>query len=248
MHFSTILSAFLGASVASAFSIRAPYPVGASCDCNGEKIVDGGRNSSAYICRDGRLGPKILPKRLPLGTVISNYDRFGGLGPEEFLEKWTDENGTYVYPPQNGFVLDDQGKPISSNVTLPKGTLVDRFGSEYGKSNTNSRFTQFARPKLIFSVGRFISAALAPYSQRALPPSNLKTNPKSPEFPNDYHVYLVTGDLLVTAGPIAPWFGQPGYGTQFFTGSRNILQLIEEGVLEKQDRSVLINSGKTCGS
>lgn len=149
MHFSTILSAFLGASVASAFSIRAPYPVGASCDCNGEKIVDGGRNSSAYICRDGRLGPKILPKRLPLGTVISNYDRFGGLGPDEFLEKWTDENGTYVYPPQNGFVLDDQGKPISSNVTLPKGTLVDRFGSEYGKSNTNSSFTQFARSKLI---------------------------------------------------------------------------------------------------
>lgn len=138
MHFSTILSAFLGVSAASAFSIRAPYPAGASCDCNGEKIVDGGRNSSAYICRDGRLGPKILPKRLPLGTVISNYDRFGGLGPEEFLEKWTDENGTYVYPPQNGFVLDDQGKPISSNVTLPKGTLVDRFGSEYGKSKTTS--------------------------------------------------------------------------------------------------------------
>ena len=95
--------------------------------------------------------------------------------------------------------------------------------------------------------GCFISAALAPYSQRALPPSNLDTSPDAPDFPNNYHVYLVLKDLTVTGGPIAPWFGQPGYGTQFFTGDPNIMQLIDQGFLERQDASVLVKKRKGCG-
>lgn len=65
---------------------------------------------------------------------MSSYDRFGGLKPGEFLAQWTDANGNYVYPPQNGFQLDAKGNAINGTMVLEPGTLVDRFGSEYGKS------------------------------------------------------------------------------------------------------------------
>ena len=63
---------------------------------------------------------------------MSDYDRFGGETPGNFLKRWTDNNGYYVYPPQNGFQLNDAGQPILGNMTLLNGTKVDRFGSEYG--------------------------------------------------------------------------------------------------------------------
>lgn len=53
--------------------------------------------------------------------------------PAEFLEKWTDDSGDYVYPPFNGFQLDVNGVPIMGNMTLEVGTYVDRFGSEFGE-------------------------------------------------------------------------------------------------------------------
>jgi len=59
------------------------------------------------------------------------------------------------------------------------------------------------------SLGSFFSAADAPYSQRALPPSNLDTSPSSPDFPYNYHVYRVIKNLTVVGGPIAPWLLVP---------------------------------------
>jgi len=95
--------------------------------------------------------------------------------------------------------------------------------------------------------GSFISAAAAPYSQRALPPSNLDTNPSAPDYPYNYHVYEVKKPLTVVGGPIAPWFGQPGLGAQFYTGDvGNILALIEQGYLEREDPDVLISREKGC--
>lgn len=136
---------------------------------------------STYLCGDSRLGPTRLPALyddLPvapvLATALFGYDRFGGLCPGAFLEKWLNPaEGWWQYPPQDGFVVADPaeetgnrekgkrapavvepGKPIDGNVTLAVNTLVDRFGSEYGN---------------------FVSPAGAPYGQRALPPSNLAT-------------------------------------------------------------------------
>lgn len=100
------------------------------CICNGTQ--DGGESGKAYICRDKRLGPKRVPRMIPLRNLVSSYDLFGGLSPGEFLAKWTDDNGRYVYPPQNGFQLDTSGNPINATMLLQPGTLVDRFGSEYG--------------------------------------------------------------------------------------------------------------------
>ena len=101
-----------------------------TCDCSGTN--DTGESGSSYICRDPRLGPTLLPKTFPLLSFVSDYDRFGGQTPGDFLKHWTDEDGSYVYPPQNGFQLNDAGQPILGNMTMPNGTKVDRFGSEYG--------------------------------------------------------------------------------------------------------------------
>ena len=102
-----------------------------TCDCSGTN--DTGYSGVSYICHDPRLGPARLPKTFPLLSFVSDYDRFGGETPGDFLKRWTGKDGYYVYPPQNGFQLDTVGKPILGNMTLLKGTKVDRFGSEYGR-------------------------------------------------------------------------------------------------------------------
>jgi hypothetical protein len=113
-----------------------------------------------YVCGDARLGPKRLPTRLPLSTLVDTYDRFGGLCPGQFLARWTDPTtGYYNYPPESGFQLSITGVPIEGIFEFPVGFMMDRFGSEYG---------------------RFVSPAGAPYMQRALPPSNLDTPATDP--------------------------------------------------------------------
>ncbi|KAL8678052.1 MAG: hypothetical protein Q9186_005583, partial [Xanthomendoza sp. 1 TL-2023] len=204
-----------------------PHPLD-TCDCTGTNNT--GPQGVAYICRDPRLGPAHVPKEFPLLSIVSDYDRFGGLTPGDFLKRWTDEQGRYVYPPQNGFHLDQDGRAIVGNMTLRRGVKVDRFGSEYGT---------------------YISAADAPYSQRALPPSNLDNPPSTHDYPYNYHIYNVIRSFEVEGGPIAPWFGQPGLGAQFYIGATgNILALLEKGYLERvKKENVRPGGGKggRCG-
>jgi hypothetical protein len=167
-------------------------------------------NSTEYFCRDARLGPKKLPKLFPLNDITEPYDRLGGLCAAEFLAKWT-LNGSFTYPDNDGFMTTTSGLPIKGNTTLLPGTLVDRFGSEYGS---------------------FLSPAEAPYPQRAIPPMNLDTRDQL--YPFNYHVYKVALPFVVEAGPIAPYFGQPGAGTQYHTFS-NIITLITGGYLDRVD-------------
>ncbi|KAL6922631.1 hypothetical protein FSST1_006657 [Fusarium sambucinum] len=167
-----------------------------------------------YICGDERLGPKALPTNLPLSTFVAGYDRFGNKSPNDFLAEWWNttevwdsrkevfrEHG-WRFPPLNGFALDQDQIPMKAYIDLEVGTLVDRFGG---------------------TGGRFISPATAPFAQRALHPQSLNTRPEK-EFPNDYHVYNVTKPFSVLSGPIKPWFGQPGYGMQFFLGIGTTVQ------------------------
>ncbi|KAF9345310.1 hypothetical protein BGX26_003295 [Mortierella sp. AD094] len=173
-------------------------------NCKGVVAVN---STKTYLCGDPRLGPKDLPKIGILDDITHPYDRLGGLSPAQFLAKWT-VSGSYTYPPQNGFQLNTSGGPIQGNITLLPGTLLDRFGSEYGS---------------------YMSPAEAPYPQRALPPSNLDT-PADGKYPYNYHIYNVTKEFIVLAGPIAPYFGQPGQGVQYYTYGK-IMDLIAGGVL-----------------
>ncbi|KAG0273289.1 hypothetical protein BGZ95_010885 [Linnemannia exigua] len=196
------------AAAPDAFSAENRYNVKCPNMCKGVAPV----NSTFYFCRDARLGPKKLPKLFPLNDITEPYDRLGGLCAAEFLAKWT-VNGSYHYPESNGFVMSTSNLPIKGNATLLAGTFLDRFGSEYGS---------------------FLSPAEAPYPQRAIPPSNLDTPKDQPTYPFNYRVYKVKQPFVVEAGPIAPYFGQPGAGTQYHTFS-NIMTLIKDGFLERVD-------------
>ena len=186
-------------------------------------------------------------------SFVSDYDRFGGETPGVFLSKWTNPDGSYKYPPQNGFQLTVTGQPILGNMTLLPGTKVDRFGSEYGMLITHPHQLSFeSLAKYCLSIiGSYVSAADAPYSQRALPPSNLDTPVDTPDFPYNYHIYTVIKPLECVGGPIAPWFGQPGLGAQFYVGGTgNILGLVANGYLEKVNKTKIEpgpGRGGDCG-
>ncbi|TEA14089.1 hypothetical protein C8034_v003506 [Colletotrichum sidae] len=168
-----------------------------------------------YICGDPRLGPVSLPSGIPLEGIVgvdSTYRRFGGLCPGQFLAEFTDREGKMAYPPFEGYGIDTAGRPAVFNLTLTPGTYVDRFGSEFG---------------------RYVAPAGSPYAQRSLPPHNLNAAPDS-KYPYNYYVYAVARSLVVQAGPIAPWFGQPGLGLQFLL-SASLSDLVQHGVLTRVD-------------
>ncbi|KAJ2894201.1 uncharacterized protein MKZ38_007841 [Zalerion maritima] len=171
-----------------------------------------------YICGDWRLGPIKLPTDITLDALVEIYDRFGGACPGEFLATWyNDTADSYMYPEEDGFLLTINGSRIEGVIELPEGTLIDRFGSEYGS---------------------YASPAAAPYMQRALPPSNLATPADDPRYPYNYHIYRVAKAFTVLSGPIAPWFGQPGHGVQYKLND-NIMTLLDGGYLGTVDLSAL---------
>ncbi|MCJ1314212.1 hypothetical protein MMC25_007892 [Agyrium rufum] len=206
------------------------------CNCSGTNKTIG--EEVFYVCGDKRLGPAILPSRLPLLSFVSNYDRFGGLAPAAFLDKWFNSTkGSYRYPDADGFQVNTANEPIKGHMMLEVGAKVDRFGYETGK---------------------FVSAADAPYAQRSLPPSslNIRWDPSNPKDASDhpwsYHVYTVKRQFKVVGGPIAPWFGQPGLGAQFYVGEggRSIKTLIADGYLERVNMTRIKTGpgkGNRCG-
>ncbi|OCL07593.1 hypothetical protein AOQ84DRAFT_294799, partial [Glonium stellatum] len=184
--------------------------------CGGTKSANESNATSLYICGDKRLGPIVLPTALPLSAIAgdsSSYHRFGGLCPGEFLATYTND-GSYTYPHYDGFALSTDGEPMEANMTLQPGTMVDRFGAEYG---------------------RYMSPAGAPYAQRALPPSNLNAAPGD-AYPYNYRVYEVLRPFVVLAGPIAPWFKQMGMGVQYkLDDSTSVAKLVAQGYLGRID-------------
>ncbi|KAJ4244265.1 hypothetical protein NW757_010624 [Fusarium falciforme] len=226
LHYLLSLS-LLGLSVASVLPqdpIISKYPY---CDCTGTSIKTNVSVFYDYICGDKRLGPRVLPRKLPLGTFVASYDRFGGLSPDDFLKAWWDEEKGWKYPDHHGFQLDADNKPMNASMILEPNMLVDRFG---------------------YATGRYISPASAPFAQRALNPQNLDTPQSSPEFPNNYHVYKVLKKITVIAGPITPWFGQPGLGTQFFLGEDvTVEHYLKDKSLVEIDPQELVRDGPGCG-
>jgi Tuberculosis necrotizing toxin len=168
-------------------------------------------SNASYVCGNSLLGPVKLPTKFPLSTELRTYYRFGDLCPYEFLQKWA-PSGSYIYPNASGFVIGTNNAAIQGNTTLPVGQKLDRFGSEYGA---------------------FLAPLGAPYIERALPPTNLDTS--DGEYPYNYHVYLVSKPLLVSIGPIASWFEQPGMGTQFMTYEA-VKALLSDGFLTELSR------------
>ena len=152
--------------------------------------------SAAYYDADFRLGPQQPPSIGRVGEELLGYRRAGDLTDAQLLAKYyspTANNGSpgWIYPPDNGYVIAPDGKPIEITQTLRTGADIDRYGSEYGS---------------------FLAPAGLSYTSRSIPPSSLDSNPAAS---CNYHDYRVEKPFKVDAGPIAPWFGQPGYGWQY---------------------------------
>ncbi|MCC5474877.1 TNT domain-containing protein [Streptomyces barringtoniae] len=166
-----------------------------------------------YYRNDWRLGPKSLPRTGPLGKMLKGYQRTDHTSANRFLAcYWQTGTATekpgWWFPDNDGFVLKN-GKPVEHPVTLRKGQLVDLFGS---------------------GLGSFLAPAGTPYAKRAIPPSNLDQYVEYCPF--SYHLYRVVKPFTVDAGPIRPWFGQPGLGLQYKTREK-IPQLATEHKLEE---------------
>lgn len=89
-----------------------------------------------------------------------------------------------------------------SKATLQPGTTIDRFGSKFGN---------YASP-----VG-------TPIEMRSLPPST---------FERPYSVYEVVKPVDALSGRTAPWFSQPGLGTQY-KFDLSFEEMLQSGILRK---------------
>jgi hypothetical protein len=180
--------------------------------------------SAADYDGDPRLGPAALPTFGPVGLELRNYDRFGGLTPQQFLSTYWDPaasggQGGWRFPPANGFRIGPDGRPVEQVLPLRPGQRIDRYGSEFGA---------------------FLAPAGLPYANRAIPPQSLD-NRDAPATCN-YHLYLVVREFRVDGGPIAPGLGQPGGGVQYLLVSSlvpdapdriNVMWLVAHGYLQR---------------
>ncbi|WP_084724941.1 TNT domain-containing protein [Streptacidiphilus melanogenes] len=172
-----------------------------------------------YYQGDWRLGPAFLPRTGVVGRMLRGYHAQDSTSPYWILgcywqtSQATNQSGWW-YPDNNGFVLRD-GRPVEHALRLRAGQLVDLFGS---------------------GRGSFLAPVGTPYAERALPPTNLDEYSATGPVVN-YHLYRVAKQFIVQAGPIRPWFGQPGLGTQYWTAyadsTRTVAFLKAQGFLDE---------------
>lgn len=128
--------------------------------------------------------------------------------PDTSKVKYPDDLSEFKTPDGKGWDWDriapNNGfKGAPTDQVLQPGTVLDRFGE---------------------NGGRFLSPAGTPFDARALSPDSLSA---------PYKAFEVLRPLPVQAGEIAPVFGMPGGGTQFFTGGARVSDLIRDGFLRE---------------
>lgn len=132
--------------------VIAPLPSG--CNCAGTAFNSSLANE--VFCGDPRLGPIDYQSHdsKAIVPITRTWHRLGRLCPGEFLKKWTNKDGRFIYPIEDGFQLDSHKHAMKQTAVLCPGTLIDRFGGEQGS---------------------FLAPAGMRYEARSIPPSNLVT-------------------------------------------------------------------------
>ncbi|KAJ7300858.1 hypothetical protein DFH08DRAFT_673442, partial [Mycena albidolilacea] len=147
--------------------------------------------SEEYLCGDSRLGPKELPTSPPFATLLSGYERLGGMCPSEFLKKWGDGDFyTFIDPPADGFQLSTRPKPIADDQVLERGMPVDAFGGVYSSN--------------------YLSPAGTPFALRAVPPSDLNDTTSDDVTVSSYRVYRVEYPFVAMTRPRVAFFWSAG--------------------------------------
>jgi uncharacterized protein YukE len=143
-------------------------------------------------------------------SVMRGWDPMGGFSPDDFVSHFGTPD-TRIWPGNDGFPSGYVPQPAH----LPEGTIIDRFGSEYG---------------------RYLAPDGTAFADRALPPEQMG---------GDYNRYMVTGKALppgwqLTEGPVEPFYGQtPTPGTLQYMivgpdGVRvNVKELVDRGILDE---------------
>jgi nicrotizing toxin Mtb-like protein len=181
--------------------------------------------STAYLDGDIRLGPAQFQQLGMVAPMLLGYSRLAGLSAAQFIATYWDPtanagSGGWRYPPDNGYLLIG-GQPIEYVGNISAGEKIDRFGSEFGA---------------------FLAPEDTPYAQRSLPPMSLDVF--DPNYTCNYHLYTVVKPFKADEGPIAPAFGQPGYGLQVQLNSTlvpgapsplNVMWLINNGYLARSN-------------
>ena len=151
----------------------------------------------------------VTPGGAPL-AVMHGWDPLGGMPWDDFSSHFGTPE-TRVWPGNDGFPPGYDPQPAH----LPAGTLIDRFGSEYG---------------------RYLAPDGTPFADRALPPESMG---------GDYNRYMVTGKALppgwqIVEGPVEPWYGQtpsPGSLQYMIVGPDgvkvNVKELVDRGILDE---------------
>jgi len=140
----------------------------------------------------GGAHPSAPPPGLVAHPLPADSPLFDGYHPIAPGPEFTDADGKLIYPddalPSKPYAIPGT---IVPDAHLPPGTVIDRFGS---------------------STGAYLSPEGVPFAERALPPeSALKP----------YCQYIVDDPAKLPPGyhieqsQAAPWFHQPGGGTQY---------------------------------
>lgn len=200
----------------------ATMPASASATTSTAATIPADGCSATFFHDDPRLGPRHLPEFGPVGHELRGYDRTGGMPASQFLGTFYNPaanggRGGWNYPPDNGYLIGSDGNPIEFQLTMVPGSEMDRYGSQYGS---------------------FLAPTGLPYAERSIPPQSLDSTPAES---CNYHNYEVVKAFSVDAGPIAPWFAQPGRGLQYQLDSTlipgapsalNVLWLLNNGYLK----------------
>ena len=151
----------------------------------------------------------VTPGGAPL-AVMHGWDPLGGMSSEDFASLFGTPE-TRAWPGNDGFPPGYDPQPAH----LPAGTIIDRFGSEYG---------------------RYLAPDGTPFSDRALPPESVG---------GDYNRYMVTGKALppgweIVEGPVEPFYGQtpaPGTLQYMIVGPEGVKvtlkELVDRGILDE---------------
>ncbi|UMB68202.1 glycohydrolase toxin TNT-related protein [Mycobacterium paraterrae] len=173
----------------------------------GERAADGALSAPAMMF--GGTGAAVeagLPAQVvteggaPL-AVMRGWDPLGGMSWDDFATHFGTPE-TRAWPGNDGFPAGYELQPAH----LPEGTIIDRFGSEYG---------------------RYLAPDGTPFADRALPPESSG---------GDYNRYMVTGKGLppgwqIVEGPVEPFYGQtpsPGTLQYMIQGPEGVTPTVQE--------------------
>ncbi|GAB2667308.1 TNT domain-containing protein [Nocardia goodfellowii] len=142
--------------------------------------------------------------------ALVDGDVYGGLGEQPWVQQFVVPEDVaepvgqrrLIWPDRNRHPDGFAASDGRAPIRLEPGRIVDSFGTTFSK--------------LLYDIS-------TPLSARSLPVDYLHSG---------YRRWQVKTQTPVWAGPVAPWFGQPGGGEQFFT-LMPIVDLVGAGFIEE---------------